>query len=234
MQQVNFNKTIDFKKDIEDLLLINIDEQIDKIYDEEGIKITGKLIVGGKIKLDEEKEFEDEIDIDIFLMQDEILDRNSFGVSVNDFNYKIEGEKLILDISLKMEGLKEMETDFLSQEDIENVQETLEEDEEKRVYIELDNKEEYIEEYIELEEPQIEEEIIVEEEIKEKPRKSLLKAVFSNKKINEEVSWVLHCTKKEETYETIASKYNININKLKSINNDEKLEEGKLIFLPLE
>ena len=36
---------------------------------------------------------------------------------------------------------------------------------------------------------------------------SLLKSVFSNKRIKEEVSWKLHCVKGEKTYEEIGEKY---------------------------
>ena len=73
---------------------------------------------------------------------------------------------------------------------------------------------------------------IVEESNNEK--KSLLKSVFSNKRIKEEISWRLHCVKNEKTYEEIANKYDVNLEKLMAINKNEKLEEGKLIFLPLE
>ena len=80
----------------------------------------------------------------------------------------------------------------------------------------------------------ITEETIDEEIQEDEPKKSLLKSVFSSKKIKEEVSWVLHCVKSDDTYEKISEKYKVNLNKLKSINNNEVLNEGKLIFLPLE
>lgn len=219
MQQINLTKTINFEGDIKDLLLISIDDQIDKICDKEGVKVIGKILVGGKVMLEEEQEFEDTVNIDMFLVNEEILDMGCLNVTVSDFNYKIEQNKLILDISLKLEGLKEIETSFLSLEDTEDVQEKIEE--EDRTYVDLN------------------EEIIAEETTDEEiqddePKKSLLKSVFSSKKIKEEVSWVLHCVKSDDTYEKISEKYKVNLNKLKSINNNEVLNEGKLIFLPLE
>ena len=75
------------------------------------------------------------------------------------------------------------------------------------------------------------EELIMNEKIE---KKSLLKTVFSSKRINEEVSWKLHCVKTEKSYEEIASKYKVNVAKLKKINNNEAIEIGKLIFIPLE
>ena len=219
MQQINLTKTINFEGDIKDLLLISIDDQIDKICDKEGVKVIGKILVGGKVMLEEEQEFEDTVNIDMFLVNEEILDMGCLNVTVSDFNYKIEQNKLILDISLKLEGLKEIETSFLSLEDTEDVQEKLEE--EDRTYVDLN-------------EEIIAEETIDEEIQEDEPKKSLLKSVFSSKKIKEEVSWVLHCVKSDDTYEKISEKYKVNLNKLKSINNNEVLNEGKLIFLPLE
>ena len=219
MQQINLTKTINFEGDIKDLLLISIDDQIDKICDKEGVKVIGKILVGGKVMLEEEQEFEDTVNIDMFLVNEEILDMGCLNVTVSDFNYKIEQNKLILDISLKLEGLKEIETSFLSLEDTEDVQEKIEE--EDRTYVDLN-------------EEIIAEETIDEEIQEDEPKKSLLKSVFSSKKIKEEVSWVLHCVKSDDTYEKISEKYKVSLNKLKSINNNEVLNEGKLIFLPLE
>ena len=125
-----------------------------------------------------------------------------------------------------------------------------EENHEKNIEIIVGEKEDFeqeleefeLEEVIEEEEPEsIEDyshEAFFNEEIDiEQPKslkKSLLKSVFSNRKISEEISWRLHCVKDEKSYEEIAGKYNLNLNKLISINNNENLEEGKLIFLPLD
>ena len=218
MQQINLTKTINFEGDIKDLLLISIDDQIDKISDKDGVKVIGKILVGGKVMLEDEQEFDDEVNIDMFLVNEEILDVESLNVTVNDFNYKIDQSRLILDISLKLEGLKEIETSFLAIEDTQDVQEEIEEERN----------------YIDLTEEIMMQDIVEEEVQKEEPKKSLLKSVFSSKKVKEEVSWVLHCVKGDDTYEKISEKYKVNLNKLKSINNNEVLKEGKLIFLPLE
>ena len=71
----------------------------------------------------------------------------------------------------------------------------------------------------------------VHEEIEEtlsllKEKKSLIKSVFTNRKINEEISWKIHCCKKDDTYQTIANKYKIEQKKLMSLNNNEKIEEA--------
>ena len=139
MQYINLNKTINFEKEIEDLLLISIDDQIEIIEDKEGIRISGKINIGGDAKTsNENKNFSDFIDLDIYLTYEEIEERNSLNVSVNDFNYKIKNNQLLLDISLKIDGLKEIETTFLSEENNESIFEEKIKDEESKVYIDVD------------------------------------------------------------------------------------------------
>lgn len=262
MQQINLNKDIEFDNEIEDLLLISIDEHIDTIDDKDGVRIEGKISIGGKVKvLLEENSFSDVLDIDIFLSYDQIVERNSLSVTVNDFNYEIEGNKLKLNIIIKIEGLKEIETTFLAEENIEFVSKE-EIIEGKKVYIDeeivVEENRDDIQEKIEkikannntceIEEDKEDrnildkEEIIIKKNVEEfdepvcdnENKKSLIKKVFSNKRIKEEVSWKLHCVKEETSYEQIALKYNININDLININKNEKIEKGKLIFLPLK
>lgn len=366
MQNINLNKDLDLGCDIDDLLLISIDDQIDTINDKDGIKVEGKINISGRVKSNNiEKDFFDTLDLDIFFAYDEILDRGNLNVSVSDFNYKIENKKLNLDISIKIDGLKEIENTFLSEETNEFVLEKTIVDEEKRVYIDENieiNKDEEIErvlvekaieigescenlesttiekqevdernidqeeknkidiedniekeeniedsvinEEIENNKSDSEKEIIIEESINENriisnkdnkenniednknitsdaeiildkidvveenrnvsveeiineeidymieeeiisdnsdlqnkevvEKKSLLKSIFSSKRIKEEVSWKLHCVKGETNYEEIAAKYNVNLDSLIAINKNEKLVNGKLIFLPLE
>lgn len=229
MQCFNLTKEIEFEYKIEDLLLFSIDDELDIIDDKDGIKITGEIIIGGNAKTsDGNKEFSDSLHVDIYLDYDSIEERNSLGVSVNDFNYVIKDNTLNINIALKIEGLKEIETTFLSQEDTEFFEEEIEEE---RVY--------ESEEVIEESEVEVEENIdktFIEEivDLQNESKKSLLKSVFSNKRIKEEVSWKLHCVKEETSYEQIAQKYNVDLKKLVLLNKNEKIEEGKLIFLPIE
>lgn len=255
MQYINLNKIIELEKNIIDLLLISIDDQINIVDDKEGIKISGKILVSGKVKtIEGEEEISDDISLDLFLINEEIVERNSLNVSVNDFNYEIKDGNLLLNVTLKIEGLKEINTTFLTQEDngffqeeVEEteqlIQEEIEDDQNKKdICIEVDidindrkKEAEKIEEYENIKEDNLVEETQILDQIKSlKPeKKSLLKSIFASRKISEEVSWKLHCVKNGDSYENIASKYGVDLKKLISLNNNEKLEEGKLIFLPL-
>lgn len=257
MQEITLTKIIEMENEISNLLLISIDDNIDTINDNDGVRLEGKINISGKAKIEEtEKEFFDYIDLDIFLGYEEIIDRNVLNVMVDDFNYKIDKNKLCVNVILKLEGIKEIETTFLAKEDNELIsKKEIEEENEYKGEMNLDREENdaYLNEEVtvvdekdeleELNEREMkimnsEEEKIIEieeeKEIKKDIKKSLLKSVFANKRAKEEVSWKLHCVKNETTYEEIAAKYNINLDKLIAINKNEKLKEGKLIFLPME
>lgn len=235
MQYINLNKTIELKNKIEDLLLISIDDQIDTSEDNEGIRVQGKISISGTAKtIDGNEDFSKFIDLDIFLDLEEIMERNSINISINDFTYKLDDNKLIIEIELKIEGLKEIETTFLTSEN--NETDIEEEIEEQVVYIDEDVlvEDKNIEEHVdEIQEIRNNDETI-DLETKQEDKKSLLKSVFSNRKIKGEVSWKIHCVKGETSYEEIANKYNVKLDKLVSLNKNEKLSKGKLIFIPLE
>lgn len=257
MQEITLTKIIEMESKISNLLLISIDDCIDTINDGDGVRLEGKINVSGKAKTESgDKEFSDYIDLDIFLSYEEIIDRNVLNVKVDDFNYKVEENKLNVNVILKLEGIKEIETTFLAKEDNELIsKKEIEEENEYKGEMNLDREENeaYLnsevivsEEKDELEQINDKEmeimnneeaRIIKDETVEESKidvKKSLLKSVFSSRKAKEEVSWKLHCVKNETTYEEIAAKYNVNLNKLISINKNEKIEEGKLIFLPME
>lgn len=226
MQYINLNKILDLGNEIEDLLLISIDDKLNSTYDKEGVKIAGEILISGKVRIEnKEKEFSDSVGVDIFLTDEEIDNRNEIKVSISDFTYDIEKEKLNLNISLKLEGLKEIETTFLAEEnneaiEQEKIEEIAEVEVENHICLDIDLN--------------VNEDRLEEDKKEETEKKSLLKSVFSSKKINEEVSWKLHCIKEEKTYEEIASKYNVKVEKLIALNKNDKLEEGRLVFIPLD
>lgn len=244
MQNINFTKVIELENKIQDLLLMTIDDKLETTDDRDGVRISGNISISGKAKtIDGEKSFSDLIDLEIFLAYEQIEERNSLNVTVKDFNYKLEENKLNLDITVTIEGLKEITTTFLAQENNESFleEEINENDYLESKEIETTNCRECFEEQF-VEEQNIKDdnievitELIAENSEKDQRiKQSLLKSVFSNKRVKEEVSWKLHCVKKESTYEEIAQLYDVNVVELQKINKDEKLIEGKLIFIPLE
>ncbi len=86
-----------------------------------------------------------------------------------------------------------------------------------------------------MKEPKVEKTLIRRiDKVEEDAKTSLITQVFGNKRIKEEVSWKLHVVRNEKTLEEIVNKYQVDLEKLKKLNKIVDIEEGKLIFLPID
>lgn len=228
MQKINYKENILLDSQIEELLMINIDERLNQGTDNDCIKINGEIKISGEVKTkDGNKSFNHPISVDILLSKDQ-LDNDKISINIDDFNYKINNQTIEIDLFMKIYGLKEIQAYFPAQEDKENIE--IEENTTIDI-IEEETRESIIEESPTNEES----EKITYEENNEKMNKqnySLLSQVFKNKNIKKESTYLLHVVKNETSYQEIASLYNIEINKLRSANNDEEIYKDKLIFIP--
>ena len=127
---------------------------------------------------------------------------DSVSLSIDDFNYLINDNKIELNLFLKINGLKEIEAYFPAQEDSEDVP--------------LVPNEEIIEKPVN----------------NEPIKQSLLSRVFKREKIKKTSCYLLHVVKKETSYKEIADNYGLDEAYLKEYNNDASLYEGKLVFIP--
>ena len=113
---------------INELLLINIDDKLDQTKESDCVKISGEIKVSGEVNTDNGKKlFNHPIEVDILLSNDQIVDER-ITVSIEDFNYSIEDNSILIDLIMKIDGLKEMEPYFPTQEnqtivEVENHQE---------------------------------------------------------------------------------------------------------------
>jgi hypothetical protein len=139
---------------------------------------------------------------------------------VEDFNYEILNKELFINIILKIDGLKEIEPYFLTQ----NSQEIIEINQDE-IYDELSEEEPLLLN-------QQEDTNIINNQPSYSFNHSLLTQIFKRKKSIKESTYLFHVIKDEISYEDIAKLYNVDVNILKSINNDAKLYPGKLILIP--
>ncbi len=218
MQNINLTKSIKFDDKVDELLVISIDDEIEKINDKDGYRLEGNVIVAGNVKiLENEVQFNEKIAIDVFLGLNEINNIDELKIIVKDFTYDIKECDLCINISLDILGLRDINESFLPEEDDEDIEEIID-------YTER------------LELPDIKEEKIIENIHVDENKKSnnLLDSVFSKRKFLSEVSWRLHCVRGETTYEEIANIYKVDVEKMKKLNNNEDIMDGKLVFLPLK
>ena len=235
MQKINYNEKIVLKENIKELRLINIDEKLSKTDDKDSIKFIGEIAISGQANCENGLlDFNHPVGVDISLDKSQI-ETTDINVSLDDFNYAIIDNYIDIQLIMKIDGLKEIEAYFPSQEnkeDIEIDKERLITEETPTINIENENIETDIPNIEN--DPQIEELIIETNEIsnEDNSSKSLLKQIFRNKDIKKEPSYLFHSIKKETTYQEIASIYGVDIAKLKKINNDEEIYIGKLILIP--
>ena len=218
MQNINLTKSIKFDDKVDELLVISIDDEIEKINDKDGYRLEGNVIVAGNVKiLENEVQFNEKIAIDVFLGLNEINNIDELKIIVKDFTYDIKECDLCINISLDILGLRDINESFLPEEDDEDIEEIID-------YTER------------LELPDIKEEKIIENihVYENKKSNNLLDSVFSKRKFLSEVSWRLHCVRGETTYEEIANIYKVDVEKMKKLNNNEDIMDGKLVFLPLK
>lgn len=259
MRIINLDKKIIINGNIDDLLIINIDDDINYIEEIEGIKTIGTVDVTGSVKTTEGvEEFEECFNVDFFSEYGYIEDRNKLEMIVDDFEYTIKDNILELRIKLKILGLKEVDKSFPAEEDskltkqkemVEKIKKQISEpkieigeledndlfnyDDDLDIQV-FDLREEFVEEE-EVEKPKVEKTLIRRKDsVAEDAKTSLITQVFGNKRIKEEVSWKLHVVRNETTLEEIANKYQVNLEKLKKLNKIVDIEEGKLIFLPID
>ena len=218
MQKINYKESIFLEDDILELLMINIDERLEQSNESDCIKMCGEIRVSGEVKTSNgNQSFAHPINVDILLSKEQ-LELDEVSLNVDDFNYQINKQTINIDLFMKINGLKEIEAYFPSQEDKEDVQ---------------------IEELpIERDEYPIQEEIIEVHqeddtiELTETKHYSLLSQIFKRKTLKTEPTYLLHVVKNETSYEEIASIYGIDINKIKSANKDEQIYKDKLVFIP--
>ena len=204
MNKINYKEKIELKETIEELLMINIDENINKVDEENFISFIGNIEVSGEAKtISKNTNFNHQIDLDISLSKEKLLANNP-SISVEDFSYSIDDNFINLDITLKIEGLKEIENEVIPQEDEEIIQPPLME--------------------------MVKEELLINDVQIDMPS-SLLTKIFK-RGIKTEKAYLLHVVKEETTYEEIASLYNIETDTLKKSNVGKEIKQGNLIFIP--
>ena len=227
MNKINYKESIDLLSPIKELLIINIDENFTTTNKTDFVNVKGEIRISGEVEIENErKSFIHPIDVDISLSKEK-LSNDNVNLLIDDFTYNINNNFIDIDLFLKIEGLKEMEESFPSQDDREVVQVS-------ENNIEDENEPEVIDEQLSFSEDvdltsNESEDFFDRENDQPIP---LLSQIFKNRNIKKESVYLIHVVKYETTYQEIASLYNLDENLIKEANIGKKIEKGKLIFIP--
>lgn len=215
---------------------ISLDKNL-KFKDESNI--IGNLIVKGTYKRTEasrlEEDFYYELPTEIILT--EKLDIDTTSIEIEDFYYEIENEDSInCHINLLIDGMEivdieEKDEKIEVKEDNTKVEEKEEINEERECDGDV-NITTYEEEYIEPEDKEQKEE---KEEKKEVIDNNDVGSLFTSLKDSEETfsTYLVYIMRKEETIESIITKYNTNKELLEQYNDLSNLNVGSKIIIPI-
>jgi len=227
MQRIVLKKEIKAKYPVDGISLVNLEDEIDYQCSNDGIYANGVIKLSGEYyKGVRTTKFADEIDIDVFAPIDDLVSRNELKVKIIDFDYKIDQDMIFFSVVVDIDGLKDLNKTFPST-DIQEKEEVLVIEEDRA---DSDNADLVDEEVIQ--EEVVEEKTQLEEEIKELQNKKEEILKPKSTKTESKVCWSFHVVMKDDTYESIASDLSIDVEKLRTLNQDRNLSEGMLIVLP--
>ncbi|NBK96404.1 MAG: LysM domain-containing protein [Erysipelotrichia bacterium] len=213
-------KTIDIEKVLDlagaiDLSLILMKDQFAYQKEEGGIRCVGPFFIKGNYTtIQGVKEFQDVFEFDIYAASEK-LDGEPFKVVYDSYDYSLQnGVSLTLHFSVY--GIKEEEAQIFSVENASIETDVASLNEKPTTSKEVINEEN---------------EIQTEEEEEETLDLSMMEELFEEKD-NVITSYSFVVVKKEDSYESIASRYHVDVEALKSVNNDKEIHEKSLIVLP--
>ena len=249
MHIIYLDKKITLDSIVSDINLINIDENINYLKRLDGILIKGYLDLSCQyISLGIIKEFKDKIEINKLVAYENIYS-NNINMKLLDFDYFIKEKEIIFSFKMDIEGYKDVEKTFQDQTEemeivsnvdveINDIKELITNNEDIIVLddlplIETEVKEEKIEknicEDINIEGESIDFNINGSSNTSNK-KESIFDSIF--KKERKVKMYKYRVILENDTYEEIAKEYNINLYKLKEINNNITLSLGNIIKIP--
>lgn len=227
------NKEIAFNHNISEITSICMD--ID--YEQEDSSVVGNLNLEGEyISSDEISMCEDfEYKIDFEYPIEEEIKSDTLNLTIDDFTYDIDQDKLIINVDLKLnyeeaesEDRKEFDKFLDSQEiDIEDYLETIKQKDE--------NKFEKFEENNNLNYEPINDTINIEKnEDAINLENSIINITNNIDDTDEYITYHIYVVNEADTLETIANRYNINVEAIKEYNEVENIKSGMKIVIPCD
>ncbi|MEG0823319.1 MAG: LysM peptidoglycan-binding domain-containing protein [Erysipelotrichaceae bacterium] len=206
MKKMQIEKYIQFDDVVDEIISINLSE--DFSYSEEpiGLKATGPLYIKGSYLSNEQTiDFEETLQLDV-LAPNEKLNGDNFKLEIDDYESEID-DGIHLTITLNIYGIKE---DKLV----------------KPVEIPKEIEQQTLTPQTMIEQPNIEQPTDIAEIDDFEDLFEDTNSVYT--------SYKLVVAKQDDSYETIASRYNINIEDLKSMNHNKVITPKMLVLLPFE
>ena len=214
MERIELVKEIS-EIDISSLVQIGVDEDIKYIKNDEGINVVGILDISGVYqKCDNTNcSLNERIDVDMNILYENIQNSDKFRLYVDDFDYEIMNNNLILRVYVKFDSYRDVETTFPAVSMVEEVESI------PNVCLDRVDKIE-------------EDSIVIKNKAREEKSVPFLESFFKKNTYSKSAS--LYSLKEGEDLEDVSNKFNIKLDRIKNLNRDKEYQKGDLISLPLD
>lgn len=253
MKTIDIEKVLDLKGAI-DLLPVTMKDSFSYQQEENGIRCVGPFFIRGRYTtLNEVKDFQDVFEFDVFAANEK-LDGEAFKIVYDGYDYTLQdGVTLTLHFTVfgikddKEESVFEVDTQEeiipMSSEAFVDVEERVQtkakeiESAEVKAPIKVPVFHKAAQEATKAAKQMSDETEIMEDEVKTNEEEdksidlSMMEELFEEKD-NVITSYSFVVVKKEDSYESIANRYSVDVEALRGVNNNKEIHEKSLIVLP--
>ncbi|MBS5112021.1 MAG: LysM peptidoglycan-binding domain-containing protein [Coprobacillus cateniformis] len=232
MQKIYFKKIVDLNHRLKELVSISVDESISYKMETQGMRAVGSIMINGEYKDDNTKQsFHETIDLDILAQFDKITDKRDFHVKVEDFDYTLNEGNMALVIQACVYGVLDDEDRVIETSQI--VSDEVQSDEDVALEIEsLLREEDEVIMRPPVEEPilELDEEIVVPQK---ETKEVITKPNNKDEEDDEDIgTYYLYVVSDGDSYQSIASRYQVDEYQLKEYNHDRPLSKGAIVIVP--
>lgn len=219
MQKIFYEKEIDLLHQLKELVSLTVDESIDYKIEDHGVRAVGSLAIKGEYISQEKRHFLENVELDVYVDDQKIIDRQDFHLKVEDFHYDIIDGNLKIKIEVGVYGVEEGENRYiqLDEDPIDEIEK-----------LSRDVETQTINEQVVAEAP---EEIHDVEKLQEK--------IYETKEKEEKVDddedlgvYYLYVVLPNDTYASIARQYQVDEKMIRDYNQDLNLDAGQILIIP--
>ena len=112
METITIEKNVKFDSEIDSIDIINVNDELRYILKDDETHATGVIELSGIVNtLIGKKEFNEEVDVDIYAPFEKKLDKENFKLKVKDYSYVVKNNNLTIYLVLNLEGIIDEEDD---------------------------------------------------------------------------------------------------------------------------
>lgn len=112
METITIEKNVKFDSEIDSIDIINVNDELRYILKDDETHATGVIELSGIVNtLIGKKEFNEEVDVDIYAPFEKKLDKENFKLRVKDYSYVVKNNNLTIYLVLNLEGIIDEEDD---------------------------------------------------------------------------------------------------------------------------